>query len=215
MALQDQIDEQIETQKEQQQLTIKQARFLQIYLETGNATEAAMQAYDVKDRKSAKSIGAENLSKLDLTTILEANGLTDSYISRLLRRAAKAKKVISAAVYASGKDGKPVNDFIEVPDWGSRLKALELALKLKNKFPAEKVKVEHTVAQQLIDELKKELGIDEQSLSGIREVGMDGVRDSSVRLPEEGSEADSTSLPSGQEEGDSTRDTSGDQSTGG
>lgn len=44
-------------------LTKKQAEFLKVYKETGNATEAAARAYDVKDRSVASSIGTENLNK--------------------------------------------------------------------------------------------------------------------------------------------------------
>lgn len=44
-------------------LTLKQEKFVQKYLETGNATEAATQAYDVGNRNVARAMGAENLAK--------------------------------------------------------------------------------------------------------------------------------------------------------
>jgi len=44
-------------------LTVKQRRLVKHYLETGNGTEAAMVAYDVADRNTARSIGTENLRK--------------------------------------------------------------------------------------------------------------------------------------------------------
>lgn len=44
-------------------LTEKQKRFIDYYIETGNATEAAIRAGYSK--KTAKQIGSENLAKLD------------------------------------------------------------------------------------------------------------------------------------------------------
>lgn len=44
-------------------LTKKQKGFVNDYLETGNATLAAMQNYDVLDDATARSIGSENLTK--------------------------------------------------------------------------------------------------------------------------------------------------------
>ena len=43
-------------------------------------------------------------------------------------------KVISATVFPDGKDGKPVNDFIEVPDNQTQARMVELGYKVKNKL---------------------------------------------------------------------------------
>lgn len=53
------------------ELTLKQKRFVDKYIETGNATESAMQAYQLNNRKSAKAIGSQNLSKLYLKHTIE------------------------------------------------------------------------------------------------------------------------------------------------
>jgi len=45
------------------ELTPKQQKFVQTYIDTNNATEAIVQSYDVKDRVVAKSMGSENLAK--------------------------------------------------------------------------------------------------------------------------------------------------------
>ncbi len=37
-------------------LTLKQLKFIQIYIETGNATKAAMEAYSCKNESVAKSV---------------------------------------------------------------------------------------------------------------------------------------------------------------
>lgn len=118
--------------------TPKEKKFAKVYAETGNATEAAARVYDVKSRESAKAIAAENLSKLTFESYLDAAGLTDNKIASNLKEATEATRVISATIVA-GSDreaGSQTNDFIEVPDWTNRLKANELVLKLKNKFPS-------------------------------------------------------------------------------
>jgi len=50
-------------------------------------------------------------------------------ILRVHNQGLEANKVISAQVFPGGKDGKPINDFIEVPDWQSRAKFVEMAYK--------------------------------------------------------------------------------------
>ncbi|MDT8900920.1 terminase small subunit [Anaeroselena agilis] len=53
-------------------LTPKQEKFVEAYIEHGNATEAVIQAgYDVKDRTVAKAVGCENLTKPYLSREVE------------------------------------------------------------------------------------------------------------------------------------------------
>lgn len=52
-------------------LTIKQEVFVEKYVETGNATEASMVAYDTENREVAKVIGSENLTKPYLKKAVE------------------------------------------------------------------------------------------------------------------------------------------------
>ncbi len=47
-------------------LTLKQLKFIQIYIETGNATKAAMEAYNCKNLRVAAVLGSENLIKPDI-----------------------------------------------------------------------------------------------------------------------------------------------------
>jgi phage terminase small subunit len=62
-------------------LTVKQRCFVKHYLETGNGTAAAMAAYAVADRNTARSIGTENLRKPAVqeavAELLDAGGLSD------------------------------------------------------------------------------------------------------------------------------------------
>jgi hypothetical protein len=124
-------------------LTLKQRKWLKIYLEIGNATEAAMQVYDCKDRDSAKSIGTENLSKLDYADFLEEGGITDLLLKDKLHEGLESTKQIGARKIIQGaRTGHEIrvdastdtDDFIDVPDFAIRHKYLETALKLKKRL---------------------------------------------------------------------------------
>ncbi len=52
-------------------LTPKQKKFADKYIETGNATEAAAESYDVANRNVAQSVGSENLAKPMIQIYLE------------------------------------------------------------------------------------------------------------------------------------------------
>ena len=97
-------------------LTIKQNKFLKVYFETGNATKAALAAYDTDDPKVASVIGAENLVKLKdvVRHIMEKKGLD---LGWMIDR-----------VYGAG-DATKWNDFTgeREPDHAIRLKAVEVA----------------------------------------------------------------------------------------
>lgn len=117
--------------------TLKQRKWLRLYLETGNATEAAMQVYNCKDRNSASQIGYENLRKLDYTEFLESAGITDKLLQEKILEGLAASKPISALILLD-KDGKTRTKDnegqIEVADYGVRHKYLETALKLKERL---------------------------------------------------------------------------------
>lgn len=67
-------------------LTKKQADFVRIYKETGNATEAAQLAYNVTSRAVAGSIGTENLHKPAIMSRLhDFNDLIEDTISGTIR----------------------------------------------------------------------------------------------------------------------------------
>ena len=124
-------------------LTFKQRKWLKIYLELGNATEAAMRTYDCKDRESASQIGWENLRKLDFGDLMEESGLTDDKLNKKLVEGLDATRSVSARI--TNKDaGVDTDDFIDVPDFQTRHKYLETALKLKQRL-VEKSKVETTL----------------------------------------------------------------------
>lgn len=104
-------------------VSLKQRKWLKIYTQTLNATEAAMQAYDVTDRTSAANIGYENVRKLDFNALMDAVGLTDENLMIDVTKGRVAEKVIPTA-----------KGLVKVPDHQSRFKYTELALKLKGRL---------------------------------------------------------------------------------
>lgn len=76
-------------------LTIKQRDFIKVYLETGNGTEAAMQAYKTHSRKMANSMSKELRRKPHIQKAikkaLEAQGLTTARLAQNLARLASAE----------------------------------------------------------------------------------------------------------------------------
>jgi len=117
----------------QDDLTLKQRKWLKLYLELGNATEAAMQVYDCKDRDVAKSIGWENLTKLDFSDFLEEAGITDKLLQQKIMEGLDATRTVSA-INTSKNATAQSTDFVDVPDFLARHKYLETALKLKRKL---------------------------------------------------------------------------------
>lgn len=70
-------------------LTVKQRKFVSALAEHGNATQAAVDAgYDVQDRLSAKVIASQNLSRPTIRTALDfelaQRGLDETAISQVL-----------------------------------------------------------------------------------------------------------------------------------
>ena len=74
-------------------MTLKQKKFSNIYLESGNATEAAMQAYKPKKRATARSIGSENLTKPNIREYLEEKGTDAAAMIYQLSQKAKNETV--------------------------------------------------------------------------------------------------------------------------
>lgn len=107
--------------KDGKELTFKQRKWLDKYLELGNATEAAMYAYDVTDRESAAQIGYENLGKLDIAEALEIAGITDKILLSKITKGLEADKPFgkNATIHA---------------DYATQHKFLETALKLKRRL---------------------------------------------------------------------------------
>lgn len=113
-------------------MTLKQRKWLTLYLELGNAKEAAKRVYDCTD-ESAGQIGWENLKKLDYSEFLEEAGITDNLLRSKIAEGLDANRTVSARI--TGKDANSrTDDFIDVPDFLARHKYLETTLKLKRRL---------------------------------------------------------------------------------
>jgi len=108
---------------EDKKLTLKQRKWLDKYLECGNAKKAAMEVYDCTE-DSAGQIGYENLKKLDYSDFLEAAGITDKLLQEKLLEGLNSTRV---------KTSLTEPDRI-VDDMPTRHKYLETALKLKKRL---------------------------------------------------------------------------------
>lgn len=139
--------------KKTSKLTFKQRAWLDKYLETKNATEAAMQVYDVKNRESAKVIGHENLTKLNFQELMEEAGVSDAKLLQKLNEGLDATKVVSARITGKDADSR-TDDFIDVEDYPTRHKYLDTALKLKKKLdPKEKQKFNLTLIVNKLEDV--------------------------------------------------------------
>lgn len=97
-------------------LTKKQRQFVNEYADTGNGTQAALKAYDVKNAKVASVVAAENLAKPSIQAELEILGFDSN----------TAKRVVGEIL--SQREVEPQH----------RLKAADLVFKVQGDFAAEK-----------------------------------------------------------------------------
>jgi hypothetical protein len=121
--------------------TIKEQRFVKALSESVTYTEAARKA-GYKDPVQA---AYENKIKLDTSALMDKAGLTDDRLFEKLDALVEAQRTVSAI---GGKDANAGTvDFVDVPDNPVQLKALEMAFKLKDKFPSSKVDQTVTVVE--------------------------------------------------------------------
>jgi len=129
-------------------LTLKQLKFVQLYIETGNATKAAMTAYRCKNENTAKSLGSENLTKPDIACEIE------KYRKEGGLSIQKAINAINDA-YNAEKKGSP--------DHNVRLRSADMTLKLADAYPRNK-EVSHRHAHlhlEMVNELAEKFSFDE------------------------------------------------------
>ncbi len=141
-------------------LTLKQLKFIQIYIETGNATKAAMTAYRCKNENVAKSLGSENLTKPDIACEI------DKYRKKGGLSIQKAINAIDDAYDAERKGA---------PDHNVRLRSADMTLKLANAYPSRAQEVNHRHAHlhlEMVNELSK-LGFDELTRMMEKELGLE------------------------------------------
>jgi hypothetical protein len=100
---------------------------------------ASKLAYQVLGKPSVKNA---------LQKALEKVGLSDDFIATGIKEGCEATKVISANVIVKGKSGDEMKeadgmtkDFIDVEDYPTRLKALDMAIKLKGGYPKAEIEL--------------------------------------------------------------------------
>jgi len=114
-------------------LNIRQRRFIKFYLESGNASAAALMA-GYKNRQRGGEIVSKLVNLGLFQELLEQHGLTDNVLVRVLQEGLQATKVIGYLNQKINGTQKVSDEFVEIPDYHCRHKYLETALKLKNKF---------------------------------------------------------------------------------
>jgi len=145
-------------------LTLKQLKFIQIYIETGNATKAAMTAYRCKNENVAKSLGSENLTKPDIAYEI------DKYRKKSGLSIQKAINAIN-----DGYDAEKGAGQASVPDHNVRLRSADMTLKLANAYPSRAQEVHHKHSHlhlEMVNELSK-LGFDELTRMMEKEAGLE------------------------------------------
>ncbi len=142
---------------------VKLKRFQRLLLSnpTLSPTEVAFQVYDCKDRLVARNIASQNLAKLGITLndLMNLMGLSDEQDVKDLERLRKAQRIQSCDVYVDkDENGKYVvnensNDFIEVDDNHTQLRALELTFKLKKKLNGNSIHIDQSQHQHFTLEI--------------------------------------------------------------
>ena len=103
--------------------------FVALYVESGNASNAAMQAYRLADPVTASRRGNAFLkaNSVVLNMVLERQGLTDAALAKPIADALTATKVTHAKYQGEIDTEQSVSDI----DHGTRLHAAKLGMQLK------------------------------------------------------------------------------------
>lgn len=133
----------IDKHSKENDLTLKQRLWIKAYIETGNATEAAMRVYDCKNRNVANALGNENLAKLSMPDLMEDMGLTDVALINIGAEGLSAQKTdITGDKH---------------PDYAVRHKYWDTLLKLKGKLSDKNITaVQVNIKPILGDDMKAE-----------------------------------------------------------
>lgn len=135
--------------------TLRERKFIKAYIEnSGNVTEAYLNINPNVKRENACEYGCRMLKKVDISIdeLMELMGTTDAYLNQKLNEGLEATKTISV-IPIKPKEAQPNSsdlpdansrnvEFIDVEDYPTRHKYLDMAYKLKNKYPSEKYKIE-------------------------------------------------------------------------
>lgn len=110
--------------------SLKEKRFIDAYIKNqGNLTQAYLELSPGCSLASARVLGYRWLQKVNIPAqeLLDRLDLTDVCLGQKLKEGLEANKIISGMV---------------TPDYNIRAKYLDMAFKLKDKYPSEKHKLE-------------------------------------------------------------------------
>lgn len=128
--------------KKEKPLTPRERKMVKDLVAGKSKKEALMSAgYSEQTAlKNPSVILGKNRIQTAFQKLMEKKGLTDGKLLGVLGDGLKAKRVVSAVIL-----GTDTHDFVEVDDHQTRHKFLDTALKLKNRYPAEKHELDITV----------------------------------------------------------------------
>lgn len=122
----------------EKKITIKQKKFIDRYIETGNATQAAFEVFNVKSRHNAKILGWNYLQKpkvkKEVERLMEKHEVTDEFLMQRLREGLDAKVV---------SNYKGETEQTDIKDLNVRHKYWQEAAKLREMYPAQKVETKN------------------------------------------------------------------------
>lgn len=148
--------------------TLRERKFVKAYIKNnGNATQAYIDAFPNVKKESARQLGYRMLTNVDIsvTELLDRLGATDAHIGSKIYEGMDATKVISV-IPLKPKEGQenPTDlpdansrniEFVDVPDFNVRVKYIDIALKLKGKYPSEKHDVKFKGELKITDARQK------------------------------------------------------------
>ena len=114
--------------------TLRERKFIDAYIKNyGNATKAYIAINPNVKENSARELGSRMLTKVDISIIeiLDEMGLTDPMLSQKLLDGLDATRETGKGAYKR-----------EIRDHSTIVKYLDMALKLKDKYPSEKHDIE-------------------------------------------------------------------------
>lgn len=117
-----------------EKLTKKQTGFVKDYVDTGNATQAVLNNYDIKDNATARSIGSENLTKPSIVNAI--NSIAEQIPDSLLVE--KHLELLNAQKITTTKVRGEITDVEESVDNQAISKGLDMAYKIKGIYAPDK-----------------------------------------------------------------------------
>lgn len=143
-------------------LTKQDKKFVEKVVETGNLTKAVQEAYDIEDPKYASVKGQRLIAKDRIKNAIQtlADRIPDDKLHQVLMDGLDATKRSGTGgmKIGIGTDGK-VNDFghteIDEPDYATRHKYLDTALKIKGAYELDEQKTTINLMQVLVKFLDK------------------------------------------------------------